>query len=232
MLLLFDIDGTLIRVGGAGRRALSRAFEAVLGVKDAMNGVRLDGGTDLGIIDAAYRLHLDRAAKAQEIDKLLAAYLAFLDDELQRSTQAYEVMPGAKELALAACASGRAAVGLATGNIEAGARRKLARAELNTCFAFGGFGSDSHLRAELVQRAIERGQEHGEQYLGRRFHRDEIFVIGDTELDVAAARACDVVAIGVLHGCASKETLTASKPDLLLPSLDDETVWTKLGLTR
>lgn len=232
MLLLFDIDGTLIRVGGAGRRALGRAFDALLNVKDAMNGVRLDGATDLSIIENAYRLHLGRSAKEDEVAALLESYLGFLDDELERNTHAYEIMPGAKELALAACASGKAAVGLATGNIERGARRKLARAELNTCFAFGGFGSDSALRPELVRRAIERGQAHGEQHLGRRFHRDEIFVIGDTELDVAAARACDVVAIGVLHGCASKETLVASKPDLLLKSLGDDEVWTKLGLAR
>lgn len=231
MLLLFDVDGTLVRVGGAGRRALTRAFEAILGLKDAMNGVRLDGSTDYAIIEAAFRVHLDRVPKSQdEIDAITTAYLGFLDDELEKNTHAYEVLPGASAIAEAACASGRCAVGLATGNIEKGARRKLERGKLNDAFAFGGYGSDAASRPALVARAIERGQAHARARLDREFSKEEIFVIGDTELDVAAARAVGAVAVGVLAGCMVKEQLIASKPDLLLDSLEAPALWSAIGI--
>jgi phosphoglycolate phosphatase len=231
MLLLFDIDGTLIRVGGAGRRALTRAFEAVAGIKDAMNGVRLDGSTDLAIIESAFRVHLARSPKDDaEVEAIINAYLTFLEDELERNTHAYEVLPGAAQLATAACASGRCAVGLATGNIERGARKKLERAKLNETFAFGGFGSDAASRPDLVARAVERGQTHAEARFGRGFAKEEIFVIGDTELDVAAARAVGAVAVGVLAGCMVKDALIASKPDILIETLEHDALWRAVGL--
>jgi phosphoglycolate phosphatase-like HAD superfamily hydrolase len=233
MMLLFDVDGTLVRVGGAGRRALARAFESILGVKEAMNGVRLDGSTDFAIIESAFRVHLGRAPRdREEIETLLQAYLGFLELELEASRAMYEVLPGASELARAACASGRCAVGLATGNIERGARLKLARAGLNESFSFGGFGSDAASRPDLVACAVERGQRFGEARFGRRFPPEEIFVIGDTELDVAAARAVGAVAVGVLAGCMVRDALIASKPDFLLDSLDAEVFWTRVGLAK
>lgn len=233
MLLLFDVDGTLVRVGGAGRRALGRAFEKVAGIPDAMDGVRLDGSTDLAIIEAAFRVHRNRAPHgSEEIDALIAAYLELLDEELAATPHAYEVLPGAVELANAACTSGRCAVGLATGNVERGARKKLERANLNAAFAFGGFGSDAASRPDLVARAVERGQKYALDRYGRAFPREEIFVIGDTELDVAAARAVGAVAVGVLAGCNVKDALIASKPDYLLDTLEAGAFWQALGLAR
>src|SRR3954470_14357975 len=56
-LILFDIDGTLVLTGGAGRRAMSLAFEDVLGVRDAFNGVPMAGRTDAWILSDAFALH-------------------------------------------------------------------------------------------------------------------------------------------------------------------------------
>lgn len=231
MLLLFDVDGTLVRVGGAGRRALERAFEEIVGVRDALQGVRLDGGTDLGIIRAGFLARVGRPPRDDgEVGALLDAYLGFLDEELARLSGSYRVMPGAVELTWAARASGRCAVGLATGNVEPGARKKLARAGLDEAYDFGGFGSDAELRAELVARGIEKGQAVAERTLGRRVPAREVLVIGDTELDVAAARACGAVAVGVLAGSATPDALVASRPDLLVETLGDPALWSAIGL--
>lgn len=231
MLLLFDVDGTLVRVGGAGRRSLERAFEEVLGVAGALEGVRLDGATDLRIIREAFTAKVGRPpAGPDEVARLVDVYLQILEAELAVAGDRYQVMPGAERLSRAAVASGRCAVGLATGNVERGARLKLAPAGLNEHFAFGGYGSDAELRAELVLRGVERGLAHASARLGRSFSRAETFVLGDTELDVAAARAVGAVAVGVLVGCARPDALVASAPDLLVDTLDDPRLWAALGL--
>lgn len=230
MLLLFDIDGTLISAGGAGRRALARAFEAVVGVAGAMEGLRLDGNTDPMILAQAFERHVGRPAAGEaENAAILERYLGFLLEELAHAGS-YRVLPGALELAQAARASGRAALGLATGNIERGARLKLEAARLNPFFPFGGFGSDAPARAELVRRGIERGQRWAEAHLGRRFSASDVWVIGDTERDVAAAREVGVAAVGVLAGAGQPEVLEAARPDLLVESLADPVLWRALGL--
>src|SRR5262249_60097846 len=96
-----------------------------------------------------------------------------------------------------------ALLGLATGNIERGAEIKLTHGDLWRRFRLGGFGSDSADRAELVARAIERGERHAGRALDRR---REIIVIGDTPKDVAAAHACGVPAIGGATGPAPYPT--------------------------
>lgn len=232
MLLLFDVDGTLVRVGGAGRRSLERAFEALYGVAGALEGVRLDGATDRRIVREAFERCVGRAPRGpEEFDAVIDAYLGFLAEALGTIGERYEIMPGAPRLAEAAAGSGRCAVGLATGNVEPGARLKLEPSGMNRWFAFGGYGSDAELRAELVARGIERGRAHAEASLGRTFVAEETFVLGDTELDVQAAHACGVLAVGVLVGCMRPDALVASKPDLLVDSLDDPRLWAALGLT-
>jgi phosphoglycolate phosphatase-like HAD superfamily hydrolase len=103
----------------------------------------------------------------------------------------------------------QATIGLATGNLEAGAKIKLQRGQLWERFAFGGYGSDAAERAELVRVGIARGQRHA----GRSFARHQIFVIGDTPKDVAAAHAAGATAIGVATGSFTVEQLRASGAD-------------------
>jgi phosphoglycolate phosphatase len=123
-------------------------------------------------------------------------------------------------------------LGLATGNVERGARIKLERGGLNRFFSFGGFGSDAGERERLVAVAIERGQQIAERAHGRRFSREEIFVFGDTEADVVAARAAGAVSVGVLYGSFARDELTAADPDLLVESFADPRLWSRLGLER
>src|SRR5262249_8185346 len=108
-------------------------------------------------------------------------------------------------------------IGLATGNLEAGARIKLTRGDLWHRFPFGGFGSDASERAELVRVAIRRGQSR----LGRTLSRSEGGVIGDTPRDVAAAHAAGAQAVAVATGGHSLDELRASGAEAVYPTMGE-----------
>jgi phosphoglycolate phosphatase-like HAD superfamily hydrolase len=215
VLLLFDVDGTLVRTAGAGRHALNAAFQQLYGFEGALDGVRLDGNTDPQILEQVFRTRWGRSARPEEEAALRACYLEHLPAQLEARRAEYQVLPGVRSCL--EWAAGRFAVGLATGNIEAGARMKLEPGDLGRYFRFGGFGSDGAERAELVRQAIRRGEAHA----GRRFAPREVVVIGDTERDVHAARAVGCRAVGVLAGCSDVDRLEASRPDWLAPDFDD-----------
>lgn len=225
-IVLFDIDGTLVSVRGAGRQALQLALQDITGVAGTLEGVRLAGSTDPVIVEHALAQHLGRALSGpEELARILDAYLAHLPRELEALAGTLHVYPGAHALLSALVATGRHMVGLATGNVEAGAFIKLRAAGLDAHFGFGGYGSDAACRTTLVRRAIERGQDAAYAAVGRRPEPAEAVVIGDTERDVEAARAAGAVAVGVLAGCADPDALARSRPDLTVSSLDDPELW-------
>ena len=108
-----------------------------------------------------------------------------------------------------------ATIGLATGNLEAGARIKLQRGDLWRRFAFGGYGSRRAVRADLVRVAIERGVARA----GRSFMRDEIWVIGDTPKDIAAAHAAGARAVAVATGWYTIDQLREAGADVAHPTM-------------
>ena len=209
-LLLFDVDGTLILSGGAGLRALDRAFAKRHNKVGATEILRLGGRTDPWIVHDLYRQHLGLTPDAAETRAFLDDYLVFLEQEVPAS-QSYRLMPGLPDVLEDLEAQGYV-VGLATGNVRAGARLKLARGGLWSRFSFGGFGDDSADRGELVQIAATRAP--------HRFAPDDIWVIGDTPLDVAAARAAGFRALAVATGGYTADDLRAARPDVLLETLE------------
>ena len=205
-LLLFDIDQTLINSGGAGLRALDRACEKVLGLKNAMQGISPHGKTDPAIAREILRVRLDRASRdGSDIPSILEAYVSFLKEEVQLSP-AYRVLPGIVSLLEEMLDRQEVVLGLATGNIELGARIKLERGGLNRYFEFGGFGSDSEDRTELVRRAAEKAADK----IGASIPPSNIFVIGDTPLDIDAGNRAGFKTIGVGTGSYSAEQLLAA----------------------
>ena len=213
MLYLFDIDGTLMRAAGAGMRALRRAFARRHGVEDGTAGIHPDGKTDPLIVTEMFRVHLGREPASAEIPALLAEYEGLLPGEL-RATPAAGVLPGVREL-LAELEGRGEPLGLCTGNSETGARIKLEHVGLWRWFRFGGFGSDDIDRARIVRLAIARAR----AACGRDFAADEVLVIGDTPLDIAAARAAGVRAAAVATGPHSRAALAGHHPDRLFDTL-------------
>jgi phosphoglycolate phosphatase-like HAD superfamily hydrolase len=214
MLYLFDIDGTLIGGDGSGRRAFERACAEILHVQHALSHIRLDGMTDPLILDAAFHEHAGRAPTAEEAAHILGAYVHYLEDEVARGL--YHVKPGVNET-LAFLEGKNLCIGLATGNVEHGARIKLQRGDLWRRFPFGGFGSDAGERAQLVRVAIERGQTR----LGRTLSREEVVVIGDTPKDVAAAHVAGARAIGIATGSHGVEELAACGAEQVYPTMNE-----------
>ena len=209
-LILFDIDGTLLLSGGAGTRALNRSFQTLYDLDDGMEEIQVGGRTDPDIV----REVLDR--KGLQLDsatELLSTYLGFLEEEIQAS-EGFRVLPGARELVRDLAQDSRFLVGVATGNVQEGARMKLYRAGLSSYFAFGGYGSDAEDRTELIQIAARRGAE-----LIAPLAPEEVFVIGDTPRDISHGGRAGAKTIAVATGSFSVDALSLHDPDLVVPGL-------------
>jgi phosphoglycolate phosphatase len=202
-VFLFDIDGTLITTGGAGRRAMERAFGLVHGRPDAM-AFPMDGMTDRLIIRMALD-HIGEEASAAAIDRVLDAYVDVLREEVAACPDdRYRVHNGMRE-AIAEARQRGAAVGLGTGNIRVGAHVKLARVGLGDAFSFGGFGCDAEDRIALIRIGAQRGA----AALGVPLDACRVVVIGDTPKDVAAAQAIGAESVGVGTGHYTPAALVA-----------------------
>jgi phosphoglycolate phosphatase len=214
ILYLFDIDGTLLLAHGAGRTAYDDVFQATFGIADASNGVRYGGKTDREIANEIWNARLGRPPTSAELDAFLDAYIPQL--RVRVAERGVRVLDGVIAVldALEARAD-RVVCGIATGNIRAGAAIKLATAGLDHRFAFGGYGCDHHVRAEVVARAIERGRERG--------GTGEVVVVGDTTHDIAAARACGATVCAVATGANTAAELAAA--DAVFASLAELPAW-------
>lgn len=214
-VLLFDIDGTLLSTGGAGRRAIERAFAEHLGRPDACSSFRFDGMTDRGIVRKAL-LAIDVEPTEAAIDDLLAAYVAVLEDEVARAPH-YRIHAGMDRALDAVSGRDGFAVGLGTGNIREGARVKLSRGGLYDRFSFGGFGCDHEHRPTLIEIGARRGAER----LGVPLERCRVVIIGDTPSDVAAAAAMGAESIGVGTGNFTPPALLACGATHAFGSLEE-----------
>ena len=219
--VLFDLDGTLLSTAGAGRRAMDQALRAH-GLSDGLGAMHLDGMTDRAIVRAAVHAH-GRASHDAEIEAVLGRYLALLTESVAACAE-YVVLPGAAALVVALAGRG-VAVGLGTGNVERGARIKLQRSGLNAHLPFGGFGSDHEDRAELLRAGVRRA----EAVVGRALQGGEVWIVGDTPKDVAAARAIGARVLAVATGRYSEDALRACGPDAALPDLTHPDVQRLLG---
>ena len=169
--------------------------------------------TDLEVARRTFVSVIGRTPTGRELASLLAKYLSRLPHEVAEA-EGYKVLDGVPQLLPRLCGDG-ILLGITTGALEAAAQIKLARGGLNHYFCFGGYGSDSALRAELTRCAIERAG----RILGEPADSSQVVVVGDTPLDVDAAHAAGAVAIGVATGNFSLGDLQRVGADHLLNSL-------------
>ncbi len=205
--ILFDLDGTLVSTGGAGARALEDAFFSIYKVRHAMEKVNPAGKTDPAIIREIFHLNFQRDCDSVEMQCVQQKYLEFLPEECRKADD-YEVMPQIPEL-LVRLEKLNVAMGLGTGNLERGARIKLDRSGLNGYLPFGGFGSDSEVRADL----LKAGHEKASRFAKKTIDPSDVWVVGDTERDILAARAAQFKVIAVATGNSSEAFLMSHRPD-------------------
>ena len=218
-VLLFDIDGTLLLTGGAGRRAIQLAMREAFGVDRAAD-VPIHGSTDRGIARDLFRAH-GLADDGPAWDRFREAYLVQLESILAGCDPT--ALAGVPKLLEQLVDREGYGVGLLTGNVRRGARLKLDRYELTSFFdrhqaeVWGGFG-DEHPERDDVARAAFAG-------LCRQFGEsdcdDRVWVIGDTPSDIRCARAIGARVIAVATGATPLEELASLRPDAALPSLAD-----------
>jgi len=217
-LVLFDIDGTILLTGGAGKRAMDRALVEVFG-SSGPNDHPFGGKTDPQIVRELMRieghedLHIDRQMAA-----LLDRYVAYLGEELDTDDARVETMPGIPELLDALERRDDVIVGLLTGNLVAGAQTKLRAVGIDfDRFKVGAFGSDHEARGELPAVAQRRAREQ----LGVDIPGRDVIVIGDTPADVHCGQSIGARAIAVATGHYSVEQLRAHNPAVVFGDLAD-----------
>ncbi|MCL4864729.1 MAG: haloacid dehalogenase-like hydrolase [Gemmatimonadales bacterium] len=209
-LVLFDIDGTLLHSGGAGRRAIMRAMADILPDSEGTSTVRFDGKTDPQIVTELLAAGGDpEPGNPARIAEVLDRYVACLEHELGAGSPPSEVLPGIFDLLDSLERESAVVVGLLTGNVAPGAHLKLQAAGIApTRFRVGAFGSDSPHRPALPPIAAERARQH----FGRVPTGHEVVIIGDTPADVTCGASIRARAIAVATGGYSMAELEAHRP--------------------
>ncbi len=212
-VVLFDVDGTLIDSGGAGARSWAHAFDKLYGISADIGSHTAAGETDPVVARKTFEAAVGREPSEPELARLFAVYLLRLSEEV-RTSEGYRVLEGVEDLLLMLSDAGTM-LGLVSGAMEGAARVKLSRADLNRFFVFGGYGSDSDDRAMLTRGAIDKAA----MLHGHDVTPDRVFVVGDTPLDVEAARAVGAVSVAVASGKFSVEELRSAGARHVLASL-------------
>ena len=214
IVLLFDIDGTLVLTGGAGGRAMTRAFQDLYAIPNAFEGIPFNGRTDAWILSRAAAAH---GIDDEALSRFKPRYLDYLAEELDKPGPRKGVMPGISPLLAALAQRDDVFLALLTGNYEAGARLKLQHFDLWRYFACGAFGDTTHDRNGLLPEALARVAVCG----GPQAAPADTVIIGDTPLDVAVAVTGGARSIAVATGSHTTDELHASGADVVFQDLSD-----------
>ena len=221
-ILLWDIDGTLIRSvrTGAYKDYTIPVLEEIFGTAGRLADMQVSGMTDLQIVFEALR---DAGVTQEQILARAEVLASRLTAEARRVTgngaKFFELLPGVRETLEAVAAHPRYESALVTGNIKSMAYLKMELVGLEQFFTLpGAFGDESHNRRDLPARAAERIRKHLQLDLAP----EQFIVIGDTPNDIDCARhfGARAVAVGTGRFYSAAEIL-ACKPDALLPDLSD-----------
>lgn len=191
-LFLFDIDGTILNTRGDGKKAFYSAFEELFGVNMMDYVIDFRGGIDNLFFKELlhfYKVGFDNYE--QDWESFSSRYTSHLDQG--SNAEGWEVFGHSEELI--GYLREQSHIALVTGNMESGARVKLEKAGLDHYFSAGGYGDKADSRDHLVSLAIEDAL----RYHGRSFAKENIYLIGDTKIDIESALNNSVVPILVDH---------------------------------
>lgn len=225
-LVLFDIDGTLIRTGGAGVQAFERTFATEFNIPQATREVSFAGRTDPSLVRECFLKHGIPPTRAN-FQRFFDCYVFWLDDFLRKLNGAE--CPGVREFIeeVKLCPD-PPILGLLTGNIRLGAELKLRRYDLWDDFRSGAFGDDNEDRDRLAAIAQQRANE----LLGARLSGAEILVVGDTPLDIRCANAIGARMLAVSTGGYTCDQLQCHRPTWVAESLLECRLEQYLGNTK
>ena len=208
-ICLFDIDGTLITTGGAGKQAFLQTLQKTFDVKAIDPGVLFAGRTDRGIVGDLFA-HFDIAANDQNWQRFTDAYLQLLPGCLAQCSG--KVLPGIQSFLEKIGRHSDIQLGILTGNMAKGASIKLSHYGLDHHFDFGGFGDQHTNRDRVARQALNATH----LRWGRDVAAEQIFVIGDTPADIRCGQAIGAHTVGVCTGKYSAQELTAEAANFVL----------------
>ena len=213
-LVLFDIDGTLIRTSGAGVKAFAKVFDTEFGAVDGFERLKFSGRTDFSLVREFFGFHQIEPSR-ENFSRFFERYVFWLDHILRESRS--EVCAGVWEFIRGLQALPEPPLlGLLTGNIRLGAEIKLRHLNLWDTFVTGGFADDHEERDQIAAIARERGCRLLNQELGV----GQVLVVGDTPLDIRCARAINARVIAVATGGATLPELQKHHPDWAVEDLN------------
>lgn len=221
-VLLWDIDGTLIRSArtGAFKDYTIPMLEKVFGTSGRLAEMQVSGMTDLQIVAEALR---DEGFTPEDVHQRIDHLRVHYMEEMKRATgngeEFFELLPGVRETLEAIASEPRYRSALLTGNIELAAYLKMDLMGLSEFFDLpGAFGDESHNRNDLPELAAARIRQH----LGVDLKAHQFIVIGDTPNDIACAKHFGARSLAVGTGrLYSTKDLLACDPDAFIPNLAD-----------
>lgn len=214
-LVLFDIDGTLLRSNGASREAKAQAMQIVFGTDAGIRHHPFGGKTDWQILREVLE---PQGINSEQIGREMPRYEEVFAEKLAAIMHEYQTfaLPGALDVVTHLKQRPDILIGLITGNTSQTAPVKLRAAGFDpSIFVVGAFGNESDDRNLLAQHAYQRAQ----QSAGHAIAPSDVIIVGDTVLDVWCARAIGAIAVTVFTGFEERETLIAAQPDFLLEDL-------------
>jgi phosphoglycolate phosphatase len=208
---LFDIDGTLLRSRDRIHyNSFYSSVRAVLGRELVLDGVVISGNTDPGILHDAFRLaKLEEADWQPHLDAIFEQMRA--EVAARRGEMKLVMMPGVEEMLAYLQAKG-AALGVATGNLESIGWLKIEVLGLRHWFSFGGFSDRFNVRSHMIAHALEEAHRHAGPLA-------TVCVVGDTPVDISAARANGLPTIAVATGNYSFDELMQHQPEACATTL-------------
>lgn len=213
-VVFFDIDGTLVDSGGAGKKAFIQALHHVFSWTDNIDYIQFSGATDLDVLRRIFERNRREFTKS-EAD----CFFDRLPLELASTVREHRVVPlaGVKALLKRLGESSNHIVGLITGNIETCARIKLDAAGIDHNFVLGAFGHEHGDRHEIARLGLQRAR----KLLPPGEVLGSVYVVGDSPADIAAAHAIGATAVAVATGHPDYDELAAAGADVLLTDLSD-----------
>lgn len=219
-LILFDIDGTLLRCGRQVAEVFISCLKQTYGTVGELDGYSFAGRTDPGIVlDLMTAGGVDKESVVAGLPEMRQLYLDRLEQTLDPKKMT--LLPGVIDLLEHLTAIPDVTVGLLTGNWQGGARTKLERFDLNRFFSFGAFGDDGFIRRDLLPRAWVRASREA----GRDFLPKDTLLVGDSILDVDCGLTHGVPVLAVTTGFTSAEDLATAGARWVvsnLPAAGDE----------
>lgn len=220
MLVLWDVDHTLVETRGVGRAIFERAFLAATGTPLHQRAA-VTGRTDLDIMCESLRLNGVEPTN-EMVSGLSRALIDGYEGARAELAGRGRALPGAATTLAMLAADANVRQSLLTGNLREVARIKLDVFGLDRYLDLeaGGYGADHTDRAELVRHAQARATRH----FGHPFDSAHTILVGDTPNDVRAAREAGVRIIGIATGGSEVEKLRAAGAEAVLTTLEAEAI--------